>query len=118
MGAVSGNEKLRLTVGGMAASWHHHASGVPQLMLPSTWSVDRWYHYLHTMGFALAFNRALRDALSQRRVLIRRPKWTATLLSLMRVVWRNVISVKSTQTRAGRKKDTKGDESPHADELV
>jgi len=117
---ASSNDRLRLQVSGIATAWHEASGGAYRNteLHPSTWSLARWYQALHEAGFGKAFARALQDTLIPSRVSMRRPKWTATLLALMRVVWHNVVSVPSTTARASVRQTVVKTDTPHADILV
>jgi len=116
----SGDADLRLKVAGLAANWREKVGDSPQGLHPSTWSIDRWYQELYHMGFGKAFVRALQDALLPARVVLRRPKWTATLLTLMRVIWHNIVSVRSTSSFSKKPMTTSSVRTDHcqADVLV
>jgi len=60
---------------------------------PKHWSLTAWHAELQRLGLARALLRAFRAVLAPNRSSVRKPKWTAALLALLRDIWRNILLV-------------------------
>eukprot|EP00928_Gymnodinium_smaydae_P074247 TRINITY_DN57312_c0_g1_i1.p1 TRINITY_DN57312_c0_g1~~TRINITY_DN57312_c0_g1_i1.p1 ORF type:complete len:943 (+),score=161.60 TRINITY_DN57312_c0_g1_i1:131-2830(+) len=69
---------------------------------PASWSLAAWQDELQRMNFGRFFMRALRTAIAPARATVRRPKWTATLLALLRAIWRNLLAMPAPPSAAKR----------------
>jgi len=63
---------------------------------PNSWNLASWHDELRQMRFGRALLRAFKVALVPDRARVRRPQWTATLVSLLRTIWRNILTAPSS----------------------
>eukprot|EP00746_Dinoflagellata_sp_MGD_P127259 gnl/MRDRNA2_/MRDRNA2_61885_c0_seq1.p1 gnl/MRDRNA2_/MRDRNA2_61885_c0~~gnl/MRDRNA2_/MRDRNA2_61885_c0_seq1.p1 ORF type:complete len:2062 (+),score=342.33 gnl/MRDRNA2_/MRDRNA2_61885_c0_seq1:111-6188(+) len=71
------------------------SDGGVSLLHPSKWSLGKWFGELHRVDFARIFLRVLRSAFTVSKAVLRRPVWTETLVTLLRKIWKNMLSVPS-----------------------
>jgi hypothetical protein len=95
---------LRLfgTLTGRSAPWLR-ATGTAQQERsahPNSWKLASWHDELRKMQFSRFLLRTFQAALMPERARLRRPQWTATLVSLIRNIWRNLLAAPSAGRQA------------------
>ena len=86
--------------------------GVTAGAADGSWTLAQWLSELTQQGFGSAFKLAVQNTLAPKRLLLRRPKWTLTLVSLLRKVWQNILAVPAP------KPPTTESTAPQADVLL